>query len=83
MEHDGTGIVIPSQQFENHDTISISTILSTVINNAIGYQLINFSELLYRKTLDIHLADFKILTPEKNQTHPTGRPSVAILHDTI
>ena len=65
MDHNATGIVTPSQQFENHDSIFITSSLSTVNNNAIGYQIINFSELPYTITLDTHLADFKILTPEQ------------------
>ena len=65
MAHNVTGIVTPSQQYENHDSISITASLSTVNNNAIGYQIINFSELPYTITMDIHLADFKILTPEQ------------------
>ena len=65
MDHDATGIVTPSQPFKNHDTIFITASLSTVNNNAIGYQIINFSELPYTITMDTHLADFKILTPEQ------------------
>ena len=65
MDHDATGIVTPSQQFENHDSIFITASLSTVNNNAIGIQIINFSELPHTITLDTHLADFKILTPEQ------------------
>ena len=64
MDHDTTGIVTQSQQFENHDSFFITASLSTVNNNAIGYQIINFSELPYTITLDTNLADFKILTPE-------------------
>ena len=65
MDHDATGIVTPSHQFENHDSIFITASLSTVNNNAIGYQIINFSDLPYTITLDTHLADFKILTPKQ------------------
>ena len=65
MDHNATGIVTPSQQFENHDSIFITASLSTVNNNAIDYQIINFSELPYTITIDTHLADFKILTPEQ------------------
>ena len=63
--HDAAVIVIPSPQFENHDSIFITASLSNVNNNAIGYQIINFSELPNTITLDTHLADFKILTPEQ------------------
>ena len=65
MDHDATGIVNPSQQFKNHNSIFITASLSTVNNNAIGYQIINFSELPFTITLDTRLADFKILTPEQ------------------
>ena len=64
MDHDATGIVT-SQQFENHDSIFVTASLSTVNNNSIGYQIINVSELPYTITLDTHLADFKIRTPEQ------------------
>ena len=65
MDHDATGIVTPSQQFKNHDSIFITASLSTVNNNAIRYQIINFSELPYTITHDTHLADFKILIPKQ------------------
>ena len=65
--HDATGIVTPSPQFENHDSIFITSSLSTVNNNAIGYQIINFSELPHTITCDTLLADFKILTPEQKK----------------
>ena len=65
LVHDATGIVTPSPQFENHDSIFITSSLSTVNDNAIGYQIINFSELPYTITNDTHSADFKILTPEQ------------------
>ena len=65
LDHDATGIVTPSPQFESHDSIFITSSLSTDNNNAIGYQIINFSELPYTIVCDTHLADFKILTPEQ------------------
>ena len=65
LDHDATGIVTPSPRFENPDSIFITSSLSTVNNNAIGYQMINFSELPYTTISDTHLADFKILTPEQ------------------
>ena len=65
LDHDATGIVTPSPKFENHDSISITSSLSTVINNAIGYQITNFSELSNTTICDTHLAHFKILTPEQ------------------
>ena len=65
LDHDATGIVTPSPQFESHDSIFITSSLSTVNNNAIGYQIINFSELPYTIICNTYLADFKILTPEQ------------------
>ena len=65
LDHEATGVVTPSPQFEHHDSIFITSSLSTVNNNAIGYQIIDFSELPYTIPLDTHLADFKILTPEQ------------------
>ena len=65
LDHDATRIVTPSTQFEHHDSIFITPSLSTVNNNAIGYQIINFSELPYTIICDTHLTDFKNLTPEQ------------------
>ena len=65
LDHDATGVVTASPQFEHHDSIFITSSLSTVNNNAIGYKIINFSELPYTFPLDTHLADFKILAPEQ------------------
>ena len=65
LDHDATGIVTPSTQFEHHDSIFITSSPSTVNINAIGYEIINFWELPYTITCDTHLADFKILTPEQ------------------
>ena len=65
LDHDATGIVSPSPQFEHYDSIFITSSLSTVNSKAIGYEIINFSELLYTITLDAHLADFKMLIPEQ------------------
>ena len=65
LDNDATGIVTPSPQFESHDSIFITSSLSTVNNNAIGYQIINFSALPYKINCDTRLADFKILTSEQ------------------
>ena len=65
LDHDSTGIVTPSTQFEHHDSIFITSSLSTVNINAIGYQIINFSELPYTISCDTQLADFKVPTPEQ------------------
>ena len=82
LDHNATGIVTPSTQFECHDSIFITSSLSTVNNNAIGYQIINFSELPYTITCDTHLADFKILTPEQIKHLQSGGSGDTILHDT-
>ena len=65
LNHDATGIVVPSPQFENHDSIFITSSLSTVNNKSIGYQIVSFSELAHTITCDTQLADFKILTSEQ------------------
>ena len=65
LDHDATRIVTPSTQFEHNDSIFITSSLSTVNNNAYGYQIFNFSELPYTIICDTHLADSKILTPEQ------------------
>ena len=83
LDHNATGIVTPSTQlFEHPDCISIEFSLSTVNNNAIGYQIVNFSELPYTITCDTHLADFKILTPEQIKHLQSGGSGDTILHDT-
>ena len=68
--HDATGIVTPSAQLEVHDTRFLVSSLSRVNNNAVGYQIYNFSELPYSITTDTHLADFRILT-RTTQDHDT------------
>ena len=54
MDHDVRGIVKPSQQCKNHDSIFITASFSTVNDNTIGSQIINFSELPYTINLDTH-----------------------------
>ena len=49
LDHDATGNVTASPQFENHDSIFITLSFSTVNKNAIGYQIINFSLTLKQK----------------------------------
>ena len=87
LDHDATGTVTPSPQFENHDSIFITSSLSTVNNNAIGYKIINCSELPYTITCDTHLADFKILISEqikhKQPVDPAMLSFMIQLEDTI
>ena len=43
LDHDAKGLVTPSPPFENHDSIFITSSLSTVNNNVYGHRTINFS----------------------------------------
>ena len=65
IDHDATGIVTTSTHLEDHDTLFRVSSLCTFNNNAVGYQICNFSELPYTITTDSHLADFRVLTPEQ------------------
>ena len=65
FDHDATGIVTPSAHLEDHGTLFLVSSLCTVNNNAVGYQICNFSELPCTITTDTHLADFRVLTPEQ------------------
>ena len=62
IHHDSTGIVTQSTHLEDHGTLSLVSSLCTVNDNAVGYQICNFSELPYTITTDTHLADFRNLT---------------------
>ena len=65
IDHNATGIVTPSSHMEEHESIFITPSLSTVNNNAVGYQVINFSDMPYTHPVDTHMADFRVLTPEQ------------------
>ena len=65
IDHNATGIVTPSSHMEEHENIFIASSLSTVNNNAVGYQVINFSDMPYTIPTDTHMADFRVLTPEQ------------------
>ena len=68
LDHDATDIVTPLPQLEHHDRIFFILSLSTVTNDAIGYKIINFSELPNTFVIcDTHLAEFKILIPEQTK----------------
>ena len=54
LNHDATGIVAPSPQFEHHDRIFIISSLSTINKNTIRYQTINFSQLPYTISCDAY-----------------------------
>ena len=64
-DHDATGIVTPSAHLEEHDTLFLVSSLSIDNNNAVGYQICNFSELPIAITADSHLASFRVQTPEQ------------------
>ena len=63
--HNATGIVTPSSHMEEHESTFITSLLSTVNNNAVGYQVINFSDVPYTLPVDTHMADFLVLTPQQ------------------
>ena len=65
IDHNATGIVTPSPHMEEHDSLFIASSLSTVNNNAVGYQVNNFSDMPYTIPIDTHMADFRVLTPEQ------------------
>ena len=65
IDHNATGIVTPSSHMEDHESIFITSSLCTVNNNAVGYQVINFSEMPYTLPIDTHMTDFRFLTPEQ------------------
>ena len=44
LDHNATGMVTPSPHMEDHESIFITSSLSTVNNNAVGYQVNNFSD---------------------------------------
>ena len=50
---------------EEHESIFITSSLSTVNNNAVGYQVINVSDMPYTLPVDTHMPDFRVLTPEQ------------------
>ena len=45
IDHNATGIVTPSSHMGDHESIFITSSLSTVNNNAVGYQVINFLDM--------------------------------------
>ena len=65
IDHNATAIVTPSSHMEEHESIFFTSTLSTVNNNAVGYQMINFSDMPYTLPVDTHMTDFQVLTPEQ------------------
>ena len=68
IHHNATGIVTPSSHMEDHESIFITASLSTVNNNAVGYHVIKFSDMPHALPIDTHMADFRVLTPDKSNT---------------
>ena len=65
MDHDATGILTPSAQYDQHDTIFVVSTLSTVNNNAVAIQLTNSTDIPYTVPNETHIADFTVLSPEQ------------------
>ena len=55
IDHNATGIVTPSTHLDEHDHLFVASSLSTVNNNAGGYQITNFTEKPYTIKNDTHL----------------------------
>ena len=55
IDHNATGIVTPSSHMEENKSILITSSLSTVNHNAVGYQVINFSDMPYTLPVDSHI----------------------------
>ena len=64
VDHNAIGIVTPSSHMEEDEGNIITFYLSTISNNAVGYQVTNFSDMPYTLSVDTHMADFRVLTPE-------------------
>ena len=65
IDHNAAEIVTPSSHMEEHENIFITSSLSTVNNNAVGYQVINFSDMPYTLPVDTHMAEVRVLTSEQ------------------
>ena len=65
IDHNATRIMTPSSHMEEHESIFITSSLSTVNNNAVGYRVINFSDMPYTLPVDTHMADFRVPTSEQ------------------
>ena len=72
IDQNATGIVT---------SIFITSSLSTVNNNAEGYQLINSSDLPYTLPIDTHMAGFASSFTRTTQTHQTCRPINSHIHN--
>ena len=80
IDHNATGFVTPSSHMEEHESIFVTYSLSTVNNNAMGYQVINFSDMPYNLPVDTHMADFSVLTPEQiKHIKPVDRSTLTFM----
>ena len=64
MDHDATGILTPSAQYDQHGTIFVVSTLCTVNNNAVAIQLTSFTDNPYTIPNYTHVADFTVLSPK-------------------
>ena len=65
LDHNASGILVPSAQFEDHDAIFVTSSLSTVRENSLLVQISNTSNSPYTVTSDTHLANFTVMPPEQ------------------
>ena len=77
LDQGATAIVLPSAQLKHRDNMFITSSLSTVNKDAIGYVMISFSELLHTITRKTQLAAFKVLTPEKMKRNQPVDPAMS------
>ena len=59
-----------------HESVFITSSLSTVSNNAVGYQVVNISDTPHTLPMDTHMADFRVLTPEQIKHIKPVDPSI-------
>ena len=67
IDHYATGTVTRSSQMQDHESIFITFSLSKVNNNAVGYQVTNFLDMIYTRPIETHMADFRVLTLEQTK----------------
>ena len=65
IDYNATGNVTPSSHMKDHESIFITSSLSTVNINAAVYKVINFSNMPQTFPTDTLMVDFKVLTPEQ------------------
>ena len=70
-ENKTTGEIQPEPLLENDDDLLICPVISSTQNNKHMGQFINFLDHSYTLKKGTHMANFSLLTLEKNKTHPT------------